>query len=522
MSVLYRIGVTALLFAFVSCPDLQAISRLIPAAASAPGKEGAFWKTEVRVFNPDPESSVRVEMRFLGKAFPEAPAAARTLDVRPRRVLVLADAVAEIGESGGGAILFTSERPLVITSRTYDSARNGLYGVSVPAVDPASGAKRAVLTHISGTPGRRSNAGLVNTGTRTANVSLTLRDGQSGEPLGKQELSVGASGFLQINDVFREIGGGTASAEAGILEIESSEPVIAFSTLIENETADASFFLAAEETGASSADWWQKFFTVPQSRGWKWTVDPGSRASGIAGGPSRVIVLPDGRYRLFYNGPGALLSSTSTNGLDFVRDPGVRLPFGTDPAVIYLASGGYRFLYSEGPQGNQVLKSATSADGLTFTLESGERYRPAAQDAGFIQVPHAIKLADGRWRLYYVADWFGAGGSKNPNNTRSAISEDEGLTWRSEAGSELTGAQTVDPDVVHVQGGGFRLYYKKGNRFFGIDSADGASFPSFEQNSREVLDAQDRVDPTFLVLPDGTIRMFFGTVGAIGSATASD
>lgn len=523
MTVLVRLCVTAALALLASTHELQAFSRLVPAAANAPGQAGAYWKTEVRVFNPSAESSVRVQMQFLSKVFPEIPAPVRSIDLRPRRVHVFSDVVSEMGETGGGAILFSSESPLVITSRTYNSSQEGAFGVGVPAVDPSSGLKRSVLTHLSSSARERTNVGFVNTGTRTARLALTLRDGQSGEVLGNLENSVGGSGFLQLNDVFSMVPVRGTPAAAGVLEIESSEPVIGFSTLIENATGDASFFLAAEDSASSSSgDSWKAFFTVPKNRGWTWKVDSGSRASGILGGPSRVIVLPDGRYRLYHNGTGGLLSSTSANGLDFVPDPGIRLGFGTDPAVIYLKEGGYRFLYSQGPQGNQVLKSALTQDGLTFVLESGERYRPAAQDAGFIQVPHAVKLADGRWRLYYVADWFGSGGSKNVNNTRSAVSSDEGLTWTSEVGSELTGAQTIDPDVVHVEGGEFRLYYKKGNRFFGIPSVDGSSFPQFTETSKEVLDAQDRVDPTVLVLPDGTIRMFFGTVGAIGSATATD
>jgi hypothetical protein len=523
MTILVRLCVSAALALLASTQELQAFSRLVPAAANAPGQAGAYWKTEVRVFNPSAENSVRVQMQFLSKAFPEVPAPVRSIDLRPRRVHVFSDVVSELGETGGGAILFTSESPLVITSRTYNSAQEGAFGVGVPAVDPSSGLKRSVLTHLSGTARERTNVGFVNTGTRTARLALTLRDGLSGEVLGSLENSVGGSGFLQLNDVFSMVPVVAAPTAAGVLEIESSEPVIGFATLIENATGDASFFLAAEDSAAaSSSDSWKAFFTVPKNRGWKWRIDAGARASGMGGGPSRVIVLPDGQYRLFYNGPGGLLSSTSSNGLDFVRDDGVRLPFGTDPAVIYLKAGGYRFLYSEGPQGSRVLKSAVSQDGLRFAQESGIRYRPAAQDAGFVEVPHTVKLADGRWRLYYVADWFGSGGSKNVNNTRSAVSSDEGLTWASDVGSELTGAQTVDPDVVHVEGGEFRLYYKKGNRFFGIASTDGTAFPQFSENSKEVLDAQDRFDPTVIVLPDGTIRMFFGTVGAIGSATATD
>jgi hypothetical protein len=230
-------------------------------------------------------------------------------------------------------------------------------------------------------------------------------------------------------------------------------------------------------------------------------------------------VLPDGGYRLFYNGPGVLQSATSRDGVTFTADAGSRMR-GGDPAVIYLKGGGYRFLVGDGPQGQRVLRSFVSTDGLTFTQETGVRYQPAAQDAGFVEVPHAVKLADGRWRLYYVADWFGQGGSRNRNNTRSALSTDEGLTWTAEKGSELTAAETVDPDVVHLEDGTFRLYFKNGASFYAVDDADGTTFASGAP--RAVLDARDRVDPTVLRFPDGTLRMYFGTINGMGSAVATD
>jgi hypothetical protein len=307
-----------------------------------------------------------------------------------------------------------------------------------------------------------------------------------------------------------------------LLSFRADGPLFAWATVIDSASGDGSFF-PGEPDPAQGAEppAWQARFTLDPAEGLAWQVEPGFRwTAKTGGGIPRIVVLPDGRYRLYTPSAQGLQAATSTDGFTFVDEPGTYGPI-SDAAVIYLRDGGFRFLWPNGPNGSQALVSATSSDGLSFTHEPGERFRPAPQDAGFVQVPHAVLLTDGRWRLYYVADWFGAGGSPFPNNTRTAISSDEGLTWTAESNTG-TDRDTVDPDVVHLAGGGYRLYYKERESFRAADSADGVSFPSSGVSGRAVLDAASRFDPVVLKLPDGTVRMFYGTPGGIASAVATD
>jgi hypothetical protein len=125
--------------------------------------------------------------------------------------------------------------------------------------------------------------------------------------------------------------------------------------------------------------------------GWTFIGDPGERltytgtgyeANGIGGG--RVILLPDGRFRMYYGGDsdhGRLLSAVSTDGLNFTREDGVRLdklcpPEAGAPGItpVIDALGAFHtFARAVRCTGSYVNSKAglfdgTTTDGLTISL----------------------------------------------------------------------------------------------------------------------------------------------------------
>ncbi len=121
--------------------------------------------------------------------------------------------------------------------------------------------------------------------------------------------------------------------------------------------------------------------------------DPGERltysgagyeTNGIGAG--RVILLPDGRFRMYYGGTsdhGRLLSAVSTDGLNFTREDGVRLdvlcpPEGGAPGItpVIDALGTFHtFARAVRCTGDYVntkagLFDGTTTDGLTIALAS--------------------------------------------------------------------------------------------------------------------------------------------------------
>src|SRR3989339_583196 len=58
-----------------------------------------------------------------------------------------------------------------------------------------------------------------------------------------------------------------------------------------------------------------------------WTVDPGIRLEDAT--VPNICRLEDGRIRMYYGGPGGILSAISDDGLTFSKEVGVRVPSGS-------------------------------------------------------------------------------------------------------------------------------------------------------------------------------------------------
>lgn len=100
-----------------------------------------------------------------------------------------------------------------------------------------------------------------------------------------------------------------------------------------------------------------------------------------------------------------------------------------------------------GPRGH-VVRSATSYDGMKFEDDDRDVLRQAS-------VPCAIALSNGTIRLYYVD------ASRIPETANVAESTDNGKTFRP-LGLSIGGQtrrKALDPSVVALPNGQFRLYY---------------------------------------------------------------
>jgi hypothetical protein len=131
-----------------------------------------------------------------------------------------------------------------------------------------------------------------------------------------------------------------------------------------------------------------------------------------------VVQLADGRYRL-YGGPDvdhysasqhAVWSYESPDGLNFTKDAGSRIESGAFlPFAVRLPDGRIRLYYCDTSDPNTLspIKSAVSAtaEGLNFTIEAGNRLAPSGQgyETGPLQDPRVIRLPDDTYRMYYTA-----------------------------------------------------------------------------------------------------------------------
>lgn len=264
---------------------------------------------------------------------------------------------------------------------------------------------------------------------------------------------------------------------------------------------------------------------TPAPPEFEWTNDPGTRISD--GSVPYAYRLKDGGFRLYYCGAGGILSAASADGLNFEKEPGVRIaPAGglgnaesiiCDATVIDLPDGKIRMYYkgSNGPGGpGQALHkvfSAVSSDGLNFQKEGMRIDSEKTGDRGWASVPEAVKLPDGRVRIYYVSGDFEAMGG-----TMSAVSQD-GINFQKEAGARVK--MMVDPAVTLLPNGKYLLLAvvlppppnapQKSQQPLGIysfTSDDGLTFG----NQQPVLQESGVYDPSIVGLGDDTYRVFYG------------
>jgi len=259
-----------------------------------------------------------------------------------------------------------------------------------------------------------------------------------------------------------------------------------------------------------------------------WTIEGVVVPGGYC--DAEVVKLSDGRYRMYYGlDPRTypeninIVSAVSSDGLNWIAEPGIRLPEGhiyAMPSVIELLDGRWRMYYNSGG-----IRSAVSDDGLNFQAE-GLRL------ATNLQGPTVTRLDDGRYRMY-LQD-----GDEPPPPTpptswiRSAISSD-GLSWEMEPGIRLDGTKPLfygmsasmisTPHIVKLFDGSFQLYFMAGSEkmdeggkegVYRAESVDGLSFSNITFLFGKYIDEEGRkimlADPCAVKI-EGGWRVYFGS-----------
>lgn len=236
--------------------------------------------------------------------------------------------------------------------------------------------------------------------------------------------------------------------------------------------------------------------------------------------------LLDGTYRMYFMQNGQIVYADSKNGLNFSNpvSTGIAEEAGkmiSNPGVMEISPNNWIMIYEmapmktpgektgpPGPATQRNLYLAISTDGKTFT-NSGTAIDSSKDktDNYFASVPDLLMLPDGKIRLYYVSGGEAIG---------SAISSDDGKTWKRESGFRLQD-KAVDPDVLLQTENGqtkYIMYYSiltgPGNALYKSISTDGLTWTK----GVKVLSAKDNntsiIDPDVMEITPGQYRMFFG------------
>lgn len=215
----------------------------IPGAGHLPGASGVTWQTDIRLFNPGSDA-IAVALAFLPPGVDNSNARETSVEVSPSRSLVLADVVASTFSAVGlGAVRLRSAARFLASSETYSVSSVVIPGLSglhsnsvvVPAVDEAALSARAMIFASndygqieSGPPFRLtySNLGLVNPGTASIDVTVTIVNGDTGVAAGVKPISLAPGGFLQTGDIFRALGVSADSVANAFVTVSANQAPI--------------------------------------------------------------------------------------------------------------------------------------------------------------------------------------------------------------------------------------------------------------------------------------------------------
>lgn len=268
--------------------------------------------------------------------------------------------------------------------------------------------------------------------------------------------------------------------------------------------------------------------TVPSAPDPTYSAGPRTELISCAADPTAVIV--NGKARVYFatSGEGPCRSSGGAEPPDSMLAPlttgkgrldrGVRVSVraaGPHKRIVKLPDGRYRMFFQTPPHSSPAgIGSAISSDGLHFSVEPGLRISRTQAGVGkhdALSPGDVVRTKDGRYRLYFSSFDFGASGPDVKHVVKSAVSRDL-RTWQVEKGTRIGAGAAISgsgehPSAVRLRDGSVVLFYGRRLDDYGLYyswSPDGLTF------SKESFLIPEVLDSSFLLLPDGSLSGFVG------------
>jgi hypothetical protein len=212
----------------------------IAGIARAPGAEDTQWRSTLGLLNTG-DMPAEVMVHFVQGSGTDT----ETVTLAPGELQVWQDVVEQLfGLTGStsGSIQVESDRPVIVTARTFNQGDAGTFGQFLPGATPAdmlSAGQAGILSQLSNSAAFRTNVGFVNPGDAGVGVSVQLYDA-AGNPIGSPWTgNVGPQAWRQINDVFSATGAGSRDAAYAVVEVTSANgSVWAYGSVVDNATGD--------------------------------------------------------------------------------------------------------------------------------------------------------------------------------------------------------------------------------------------------------------------------------------------
>lgn len=151
------------------------------------------------------------------------------------------DIVTQLGQTGKGTLAVQSTQPLKVTSRTYNKTSAGTYGQYYDGYvtsDGISSGQSVYLAMLTENSEYRTNIAVTNTGTTSAQVTVTLYNA-SGGTLTSYGVSLAPGESKQENQPFKNKAGQTnMSGGYAKVTVNSGSGVIATASVLDAKTSD--------------------------------------------------------------------------------------------------------------------------------------------------------------------------------------------------------------------------------------------------------------------------------------------
>jgi len=165
---------------------------VIPVSGLAPGAFGTQWQTQLSIFNPQLDYTLRVSMTFIPTGGARGTEA--FVDIPPNAGYLTDNVLKDVfNTSGTGSLLIATfpednpkvpnavlDRSFLVSSNTFNNSRSGTYGQTIPGIwtglqgDGISAVAHGVRNIAS--QGWRANIGAVNLGRSNVTMRVTVYD----------------------------------------------------------------------------------------------------------------------------------------------------------------------------------------------------------------------------------------------------------------------------------------------------------------------------------------------------------
>ena len=254
----FRFAALSLALVVLAMPVLAAEDVFL----SIGGTAGVFH-TDMRLFNPSYTKDIQVTAYLLNTGNADNSAATTKIITVPKRAMVVYnDVLNAIFNVGGlGGLRLKSNDDFVATQRIYALAADGsTTGQYIGGQDASSAKKKGLLIQLRNNGGAgqvgtfRTNIGAVNPNAVAANVTWRLYDKNNAQVGGAKTqvmppfAVIAPTSLLQFSDNPPA----TADLTDAWISYDSDQPLFAYSSIVDNFTADGTLIPAYEDTGVQS------------------------------------------------------------------------------------------------------------------------------------------------------------------------------------------------------------------------------------------------------------------------------